>query len=50
MLIELATTSFRTLPRSFARRSRSVAVPPTFVDVYRSISYCDWPTPTFAAK
>ena len=40
----------RTSFGSFASRSSSFAVPPTFASMYRSISYMDWPVPVSAAR
>jgi hypothetical protein len=40
----------RIASRRWTASSRTTAAPIAFTDVYRSISYIDWPTPTAAAK
>ena len=50
MDIEDATTTFSSPARTSIAASRTTAAPIAFTEVYRSISYIDWPTPTAAAR
>jgi hypothetical protein len=50
MDIEDATTTFSSRARASIAASRTTAAPIAFTEVYRSISYIDWPTPTAAAR